>query len=115
MYHKNLEVWKQAVDLVIDIYNITKQIPEDEKFSLTSQIRRAAVSIPSNIAEGCARTSDKEILRFIDIALGSSAELETQLIISEKLNYLDPQNILEKLDKINALMYGLKKYILKKS
>ena len=95
--------------------NITKQIPEDEKFSLTSQIRRAAVSIPSNIAEGCARTSDKEILRFIDIALGSSAELETQLIISEKLNYLDPQNILEKLDKINVLMYGLKKYILKKS
>ncbi len=65
--------------------------------------------------KNCARTSDKEILRFIDIALGSSAELETQLIISEKLNYLDPQNILEKLDKINALMYGLKKYILKKS
>ena len=67
MNHKDLEVWKKSFDLVVDVYNETKSFPEEEKYNITSQIRRAAVSIPSNIAEGCARSSDKEILRFIDI------------------------------------------------
>lgn len=65
MNHKDLEVWKKSFDLVVDVYNETKSFPEEEKYNITSQIRRAAVSIPSNIAEGCARSSDKEILRFM--------------------------------------------------
>ena len=82
MNHKNLDVWKKSIALVKDVYNITKGFPDDEKFGIVNQIRRAAVSIPSNIAEGCGRCSDKELLRFLDIANGSLAELETQLIIA---------------------------------
>ena len=111
MHHKDLEVWKLSMDLVIKIYKITKSFPENEKFALTNQICRAAVSIPSNIAEGCGRGTDKDTLRFLDIALGSSAELETQLLIAETLNYANMQEILANLDKINALIYGLKKYL----
>ena len=85
MYHKDMEVWKKSIGLVTKVYELTKIFPEDEKFGLVSQIRRAAVSIPSNIAEGAARNSDKEIQRFLDISLGSIAELETQLIIAENL------------------------------
>ncbi|MBQ4115200.1 four helix bundle protein [bacterium] len=114
MHHKDLEAWKLSMDLVIKIYKITKSFPENEKFALTSQICRAAVSIPSNIAEGCGRGSDKDTLRFLDIALGSSAELETQLLIAQALEYADVQNILIDLDKINALIYGLKKYLKQK-
>ena len=111
MHHKDLEAWKLSMDLVIKIYKITKSFPENEKFALTSQICRAAISIPSNLAEGCGRGSDKDTLRFLDIALGSSAELETQLLIAQALEYADMQNILIDLDKINALIYGLKKYL----
>ena len=114
MHHKDLEAWKLSMDLVIKIYKITKCFPENEKFALTSQICRAAVSIPSNIAEGCGRGSDKETLHFLDIALGSSAELETQLLIAQALEYADMQNLLIDLDKINALIYGLKKYLKQK-
>ena len=114
MHHKDLEAWKLSMDLVIKIYKITKSFPENEKFALTSQICRAAVSIPSNIAEGCGRGADKDTLRFLDIALGSSAELETQLLIAQALEYADVQNILIDLDKINALIYGLKKYLKQK-
>ena len=108
MHHKDLEAWKLLMDLVIKIYKITKCFPENEEFALTSQIRRAAISIPSNIAEGCGRGSDKDTLRFLDIALGSSAELETQLLIVQALEYSNVQDILIDLDKINALIYGLK-------
>ena len=114
MHHKDLEAWKLSMDLVIKIYKITKSFPENEKFALTSQICRAAVSIPSNIAEGCGRGSDKDTLRFLDIALGSSAELETQLLIAQTLEYANVQDILIDLDKINALIYGLKKYLKQK-
>ena len=114
MHHKDLEAWKLSMDLVIKIYKITKSFPENEKFALTSQICRAAISIPSNLAEGCGRGSDKDTLRFLDIALGSSAELETQLLIAQALEYADMQNILIDLDKINALIYGLKKYLKQK-
>lgn len=114
MYHKDLEAWKKSVDLVTSIYSETQCFPDDEKFGLTNQIRRAAVSIPSNLAEGCARATDRELLRFIDISLGSLAELETQLIISEKLGYLKNKELYSDINTVSALISGLKKYINKK-
>jgi four helix bundle protein len=89
MGHKELDVWKVSIEFVSEVYNITTSYPKDELFGITSQIRRAAVSIPSNIAEGAARNHDKEFIQFLYIALGSLAELETQLIISVNLKYLD--------------------------
>ena len=111
MYHKDMEVWKKSIELVTKIYEITKEFPNDEKFGLISQIRRAAISIPSNIAEGAARNSDKELVRFLDISLGSMAELETQLIIAENLKYLINTNIYEDIKITTALIAGLKKYL----
>ena len=115
MYHKDLEVWKLSMTMVTKVYKLTKTFPENEKFCLINQICRASVSIPSNIAEGCGRGTDKDTLRFLDIALGSSAELETQLLIAESLGYANVQDILKDLDKINALIYGLKKYLKQKN
>ncbi len=115
MYHRNLETWKKAIELVIDIYAETKLYPDEERFGLTSQIRRAAVSIPSNIAEGAARTSDKDMLRFIDIALGSLAELDTQLVIADRLNYLQNTNLFEQISRVTALVSGVKKYLTQKA
>lgn len=86
--HKDLEVYKNAIDLVTEIYNLSKSFPKDEIYGLTSQIRRASVSIPSNIAEGAGRNHNKEFIQFLYIASGSLAEIETQLIISKNLNYL---------------------------
>jgi len=87
--HKDLKVWIKGVELVKSIYEITKLFPSNEQFGLTSQMRRAAVSIPSNIAEGCGRNSDKELIHFLYISLGSAAELETQIIISKELGFLE--------------------------
>ena len=116
MYHKNLEVWKDSIEFVKDIYLITSTFPQDEKFGIVSQMRRAAVSIPSNIAEGNARLSAKEAVRFIDIAIGSIAELDTQLIISKKLDFIDDECEVfqEKLMRINAMAIGLRNSLAKK-
>jgi len=97
--HKDLDVWKLSIDLVKDVYNITKTFPQSEIYGLTSQIRRCAVSIPSNIAEGSARNSNKEFIQFLYIALGSCAELETQLIISKEINIVSNFD-LTKIEKI---------------
>ena len=80
---------KKSVDFVTDVYQITNTFPNHELYGIVNQIRRAAVSIPSNIAEGAARKHKKEFVHYLHVALGSMAELETQLIISQKLNYLD--------------------------
>ncbi len=114
MYHRDLEAWKKSIELVMDIYSETKQYPEDERYGLTSQIRRAAVSVPSNIAEGAARNSDKDMLKFINIALGSLAELDTQLVIAKRLNYLQNTNLFDKINTTTALVSGLKKYLIQK-
>ena len=82
MNHKDLDVWKKSMDLVEAVYALTKSFPDDERFGLTNQIQRAAVSVPSNIAEGSARKSDKELIQFIYIALGSLSEIETQYLIA---------------------------------
>lgn len=111
MYYKNLEVWKKSIELVKEVYVITKSYPNDEKFGIVSQMRRAAVSIPSNIAEGATRYSDKDSSRFIDIAIGSIAELETQLIISKELGFVgEIDTLMERTKQINALALGLKNF-----
>ena len=87
--HKDLDVWKKSVSLVTSIYEVTKTFPKDEIYGITNQIRRSAVSIPSNIAEGSARKGEKEFIQFLYISLGSLAELETQLIIANNLKYVN--------------------------
>lgn len=86
---KKLNVWNEGILLVREVYLLAKKLPAEEKFGLKSQIQRSAVSIPSNIAEGCKRTSDIEFKRFLEIALGAAFELETQLILIQELNYID--------------------------
>ena len=115
---KELKIWQNSKDLVIDVYRKTENFPKEEIFSLTNQIRRSAGSIPSNIAEGCGRNSDKDLLRFLDIANGSSFELETQLIIAHELNFLDNENFIdldEKLSEIQKMNYGFRKNLINKS
>ena len=89
--HKELKVWKKGIELVKVIYGITNDFPKTEQFGLISQIRRCSVSIPSNIAEGCGRHSDKELIHFLYITLGSASELETQIIISQELGFLEKE------------------------
>ncbi len=112
--HENLEVWKKAVDFVVLIYKVTENFPTEEKFGLTSQIRRASVSIPSNIAEGAARTSNKEFLYFLSNAQGSASEVSTQLLIAMRLGFLSEQTYYEfreKLDEIGRMISGLCNHI----
>ncbi len=112
--HKDLEVWKKSMDLVSNIYKITESFPNKEFYGLTNQIRRAAVSIPSNIAEGAARNSKKEFIQFLYIALGSLSELETQIIIAQRLEYLNNLDaLLEDLKFVQKLINGLIYYLKK--
>ncbi len=90
--YKDLEVWKESMNLVVNIYELTKAFPSEEKYGLTSQIRRAAVSIPSNIAEGSGRKGTKELIQFLHISLGSLAELETQVEIAFRLDYISEKD-----------------------
>ncbi len=85
--YKNLEVWKLSMDLVLSVYDLTKTLPSEERYALGDQMRRAAVSIPSNIAEGQARGSKKEFAHFLNFSFGSLAELETQLCLCERIGY----------------------------
>ncbi len=105
--HHSLEVWKESVALVENIYKITSNFPIEEKYGLTSQIRRSAVSVPSNIAEGAARSSKNEFRQFLIIARGSLSELETQLIIADRLEYLKNKDVFRDIDKVFALLGGL--------
>jgi four helix bundle protein len=85
---RNLQVWHKAHDLTLKIYKATEAFPDREAYGLTSQIRRASVSIPTNIAEGCGRTTDREFARFLEIAVASACEVEYQLLLSHDLHYL---------------------------
>lgn len=104
--HHDLDAWQVSIDLVKDVYCLTSSFPSHEVYALTSQIRRCAVSVPSNIAEGSARLTTKEFIHFLGIARGSLSELETQLIIALELGYLT-QLPSEKLDRLFALISGL--------
>ena len=112
--YKDLEVWKRGILLVLAIYETAKNFSKDERYALTDQIKRAVVSIPSNIAEGASRNTTKEFIQFLYIALGSAAELETQIIIAEKLGYINnAENLLSDITIIrkmlNALISSLKR------
>ena len=114
--HHKLEAWKRSRELVLSIYTLTQNFPKEEMFGLTSQMRRAAVSIPSNIAEGAARTGDKEFAQFLNIARGSLSELETQLLIASDLGYIkrnDP--VFEVVDLVSRLITGLHKTVRQQS
>ncbi|NZA25066.1 four helix bundle protein [Luteimonas sp. SJ-92] len=110
--HERLDAWRDSMDLVEAVYTLTASLPQSERFGLTAQIRRSAVSIPSNIAEGAARRSTPDYLRFLSIARGSLAELDTQMKIAERVGYLDSSRSLEeRIDmvfaKLTALMNAL--------
>jgi len=90
---QELKIWQKSMDIMVDVYKLSALFPKEEKFGLTSQIRRSAVSIPSNISEGAGRNTDGEFKNFLDIASGSSNELFTQLILSERLNLVEEKNI----------------------
>ena len=110
--HKDLEVWKQSIDLVSTVYRISKTFPHEERYGLANQMRRAAVSIPSNIAEGAGRGSRKEFSQFLHIALGSLSEVETQIIIAKRLGYLDDSgDIEEQIQTVRKLILGLVRYL----
>jgi four helix bundle protein len=89
--HKDLRVWQQSIEMVTSIYLMTQSFPKEEMFGLVSQLRRASVSVPSNIAEGYARGTDKEKLHFLRISSGSMSEVETQLMLSLNLGYIDQE------------------------
>ncbi len=115
--HKNLMAWRRSIDFVTQIYGMTAKFPAHELFGLCSQLRRAAVSIPSNISEGAARRNQNEFRQFLHIALGSLAEVETQMIISINLGYIQADEIKDLMgerDEIARLVQGLVRSINKK-
>lgn len=109
--HKDLEIWKRGIEFVKQIYKITTEFPKQELYGLTSQIRRAAISYPSNIAEGAARFSRKEFIQFLYISLGSLSEVETQVIIAEKLRYLRGSKLLEEVEALRRMTLNFIKYL----
>ncbi len=111
MYYKDMEVWKESMALALMVYKLTEKFPKTELYDLVSQIRRCSVSIPSNIAEGSVKFSNKETLRFIEISIGSLAELDTQLLLSKDLGYYTEEIVFNQIKKVNALLLGLKKYL----
>ena len=111
MDHKDLDVWKESMLLAKEVYLLTKGFPKEELYGITSQIRRASVSVPSNIAEGAARSSDKEFIQFLYISLGSISELETQLLLSRDLGFIGTLDILPKIELTKKKLLGLIKYL----
>lgn len=90
---REMKIWNQGIDLAVLAYEITKQFPKEELYGLKSQITRAVVSIPSNIAEGCSRSSEKDFCRFLEISLGSAFEVETDLVIAEKVGFINTDSL----------------------
>jgi len=109
-HYKDLVAWQKAMDLVVDVYAATEKFPSREKYSLTDQIRRAVVSVPSNIAEGQAHFNKREFLHFLRHARGSLAEVETQMLLAKKLNYLSDEDVTKlsaQIDELGRIMSGL--------
>jgi len=115
--HEKLDVCKKAIDFVVAVYKATERFPKEERFGLTSQIRRAAVSIPANIAEGAGRKSYKEFAYFLSNSQGSTSEVETELLIASKLSYVEETSYLalrSSLDEIGRMLTGLCQHLEKK-
>jgi four helix bundle protein len=115
---KELKIWNKAIDLTVDVYKATSSFPSDERFGLISQSRRSAVSIPSNIAEGAGRNSKKEFSNFLGIANGSSYELQTQLVIANKLSLLSDDllnDLLKQIDELQKMNYAFQQMLSKAS
>jgi four helix bundle protein len=110
--HYNLAAWQESMKLVKAVYQVSQNFPKEEIYGLTSQIRRAAVSVPSNLAEGAARSGPREFAQFLSIARGSLSELETQLLIAVELGYLLQQDaVFTLLDRVSKLITGLHKKV----
>ena len=112
--HRRLAVWQLAMETTVTIYEVTQRFPSEEKFGLTSQMRRAAVSIPSNIAEGAARSSPGDYARFLTIALGSLSELDTQLDLAKRLDYCTQQSfdgLDQQLSSISRMLIALRRSV----
>ena len=104
---KDLKIWQLGMDIVADIYEMTKKFPREELYGLTSQVRRAAVSIPANIAEGFRRYHPKEHKQFLSIAMGSAAELETELLLTERLKFISENDLKTLSSKLESLGWML--------
>lgn len=107
---RKLHVWQKAHQLVLSIYAISASFPEEERFGLMSQLRRAAISIPSNIAEGCGRETSAELRRFLYVAMGSASEVDYQLLLAHELRFIDRtlyQQVMSELDEIKRMLSGL--------
>ena len=118
MTHKDLNVWKMAINFVTSLYKITESFPKSEMYGLTSQLRRASVSIPSNIAEGASRNHNKEFIQYLYISLASASEVDTQLIISNNLNFIDDvklNKLSSELNEISKMLQGLIKSVKNKN
>ncbi len=109
--HKDLDVWNKAMELVEKIYHITSEFPKEKQFGLTAQIRRSAISIPSNIAEGAARNSKKEFIQFLYVAIGSLSEVETQLLLAKRLTFINENKLLNDIESIRRMLLGLIKFL----
>src|SRR5262245_42206641 len=110
--HRNLIAWQKAMDFAVSVYELTREFPQEELYALTSQLRRAAVSAPSNIAEGAAGRSRQQFSNYLSNAIGSLNEIDTQLELAQSLGYLsnaDYKRLYQALDECLALTYGLKK------
>ncbi len=108
--YRQLKVWEKTIDLIVDIYKVTAEFLKEEKYSLISQMRRSAVSIASNIAEGAGRNTEKDFCHFLAMAHGSSYELETQIIVSQKLNLISKEtsdNVCSKLIEVQKMNHSL--------
>lgn len=108
---KELKIWQESIDLAVEVYKLTKAFPSDERFGLVSQLNRCVVSISSNIAEGAGRNNPKEFRQFLGIAQGSACELESQLIISQKLDFISPDELKKQTERIVHLQNMINKLI----
>jgi four helix bundle protein len=112
---RELNIWKIGMDVVEDVYLLTSTISNDERFNFKSQLHRSALSIPSNIAEGSGRTTDKDFVRFIDMSISSSYELETQLILVNRIFKIDVDSLIKSIHEFQRMSIGFKKTLQKKS
>ena len=115
--YKDLIVWQRSMELAEEVYRLVKKLPKEELFALSDQIRRAVISIPSNIAEGYERNSTKEYIHFLSIAKGSKAELETQLLLCTKIHYLNNSDIeksISLIQEIGKMINSLQKHLILK-